>query len=325
MTADAAKIDAEQPWNSPDAPQLDRRSAADWLLALKVSDRCKYLIALDLAADNGVALDRQSYLANLAMVKGGGLEAFWTASEAFRCRGGNQQLAQVLALDIGNHRIHTGLPAVSIQSRGNSALVTTADGKATEADDVILTIPPSVWPKLQIYPPFPDALAPQMGLAMKFLLGLEKPIWKQLGRSAHGYTDRPISMTWEQTAGQRGPGECLCAFSAGPAAEAARALAPEDRSLMYRQTLNELYPGIDKVFAGGAYFDWPGDPATAAGYSFPAPGQVTTIGPLLQKPHGRIHFAGEYASYKFAGYMEGALSTGVAVARRIAQRDGVRV
>ena len=70
--------------------------------------------------------------------------------------------------------------------------------------------------------------------------------------------------------------------------------------------------------------DWPGDPLTRAGYSFPAPGQVTTQGPLLQQGHGRLHFAGEYTCYKFAGYMEGGLQSGAAVARRLADRDGVR-
>jgi hypothetical protein len=38
---------------------------------------------------------------------------------------------------------------------------------------------------------------------------------------------------------------------------------------------------------------------------------------------GRLHFAGEHASYKFVGYMEGALNSGAAVAKRLATRDGV--
>jgi monoamine oxidase len=60
------------------------------------------------------------------------------------------------------------------------------------------------------------------------------------------------------------------------------------------------------------------------GYSFPAPGQVTTVGPLMYKGVGnRLHFAGEHACYKFAGYMEGALNSGVSLARRLAARDGV--
>ena len=57
-------------------------------------------------ADNGVVSEWQSYLGNLAMVKGGGLEKYWTESEVYRCKGGNQQLATKLAAAIGAPRSH---------------------------------------------------------------------------------------------------------------------------------------------------------------------------------------------------------------------------
>ena len=68
---------------------------------------------------------------------------------------------------------------------------------------------------------------------------------------------------------------------------------------------------------------WPKEEWTKAGYSFPAPGQVTSIGPTYYKGLGRLHFAGEHTCYKFVGYMEGALNSGVMVARRLAARDGL--
>ena len=50
---------------------------------------------------------------------------------------------------------------------------------------------------------------------------------------------------------------------------------------------------------------------------------MTTVGPLLHDGiEGRLHFAGEHACYKFVGYMEGALNSGVSIARRLAVRDG---
>ena len=41
-------------------------------------------------------------------------------------------------------------------------------------------------------------------------------------------------------------------------------------------------------------------------------------GPTLRQGIGRLHFAGEHSSYGFMGYMEGALESGAAAARRIA-------
>jgi monoamine oxidase len=60
-----------------------------------------------------------------------------------------------------------------------------------------------------------------------------------------------------------------------------------------------------------------------ASYSFPAPGQVTAQGPTFGRGLGRLHFAGEYCAYAFMGYMEGALQSGAAAARRIASHDGI--
>ena len=69
--------------------------------------------------------------------------------------------------------------------------------------------------------------------------------------------------------------------------------------------------------------DWPSDPWVKASYSFPAPGQVTAQGPTFGRGLGRLHFAGEYCAYAFMGYMEGALQSGAAAARRIVSHDGI--
>ena len=67
--------------------------------------------------------------------------------------------------------------------------------------------------------------------------------------------------------------------------------------------------------------DWPSDPWVKASYSFPAPGEVTTLGPLLQQAAGgRIHLAGEHTCYAFVGYMEGALQSGARLARKLMMR-----
>ena len=46
--------------------------------------------------------------------------------------------------------------------------------------------------------------------------------------------------------------------------------------------------------------------------------------PILRAPFDKLHFAGEHTNYAFVGYMEGALGSGVALARaaRRARRRG---
>ena len=74
IVTDAAKVDATQPWTAANAEALDKRTLADWINKLSASPICKSALHAMMMADNGVVTDWQSYLGNLAVVKGGGLE-----------------------------------------------------------------------------------------------------------------------------------------------------------------------------------------------------------------------------------------------------------
>lgn len=324
MNADAEPIDADRPWKSPSADALDRRTVADWLKDQEMSDLCREALRSQLAGDNGVALSQQSYLGMLTQIKGGGVEKYWTESEVYRCKGGNGQLATKLAEAIGKDRINLSLPVKNIKVAPDKVEARCSDGRTITADDLVLTVPPTVWGKIEFNPPLPAALKPQMGVNLKYLAGVKGRFWVEKKLAPDSLTDGPVSMTWDGTDNQPGDeGACMVAFSGGPAAEMVRAKVGKDADGFYKAELEKIYPGYGESFVRGRFMDWPGDVWTMGGYSFPAPGQVTTIGPLLEKGLGRLHFAGEHACYKFVGYMEGGLNSGVTVARRLAVRDGV--
>jgi monoamine oxidase len=200
---------------------------------------------------------------------------------------------------------------------------TLGNGKVLEAEHVLLTAPPSVWNKIAIDPVLPAALAPQMGTNIKYLMSLKSPVWRRTEMGPELLSDGPVSMTWHATDGQKGAGEAMVAFSGGPSADACREWTATQRDRNYLAELNKVYRGITASFVRARFMDWPSDPWTKGSYSFPAPGQVTSQGPTLYDGIGRLHFAGEYTSYAFVGFMEGALNSGAAVAKRIAERDGV--
>jgi monoamine oxidase len=188
---------------------------------------------------------------------------------------------------------------------------------------VALAAPPTTWGKIQFNPSLPRALAPQMGHNVKYLAAVKGRFWKEKKLSPDSLTDGLVSMTWEGTDNQPDDaGACLNCFSGGPQAQQARDFPKNKRDAEYGAELEKLYPGFKDNFVGARFMDWPGEPWTLAGYSFPAPGQVTTVGPLMRKGVGNLHFAGEHTSYKFVGYMEGALNSGAALAKRLATRDG---
>lgn len=323
MNSDAEPVNADEPWLTPNAAALDKKSTREWLDSIEADPLTKQGLAIVLAADNGQDPARQSYLGNLAQVKGGGMEKYWTESEVYRCKGGNQQLATKLAEAIGRDRIILELPATSIEPRGSGMLVTAKDGRTLECDDVVLAVPPTVWKRIEIKGGL-GGLSPQMGVNVKYLAHVKSKFWKDKKLAPDSLTDGDISMTWDGTDNQGDDGPaCLIAFSGGPAAERARARSREDRDAAYGKAYEALYPGFADQFVNARFMDWPGDQWCQAGYSFPAPGQVTTMGPMMHKGFGRLHVAGEHACYKFVGYMEGGLNSGASLARRIAQRDGV--
>ncbi|MBK9119117.1 MAG: FAD-dependent oxidoreductase [Phycisphaerales bacterium] len=320
LTDLARPIDADRPWLSTDAARLDQQSVAEWLAAQRdISPLCRRAFEVQLEADNTVPLVRQSLLGLLACIRGGGLEKYWTESEAFRCRGGNQQLAHRLRAALGEEHLRLECPVAAVRSDDRGVVVEAASGECLTADAVVVAVPPSVWDRIRFEPALPAQLRPQMGVAVKYLAAVARPFWSAAGLSPWSFGDGPVSWTWEGTAGQSRPAgpAVLVSFSGGAAAEACRRFPTDTRDVRYAQELERVYPGFTAERQTARFMDWPSDPWTRAGYSFPAPGQVTLQGPILHAGLGPVHFAGEHVCYKFIGYMEGALQSGVAVARRV--------
>jgi monoamine oxidase len=324
MNDEAKAVNEDEPWKTPNAGVLDNKTTAQWIAALEASPLCKAAITAQLTSDNGQMTSWQSYLGNLTQVKGGGVEKYWTDSEVYRCKGGNQQLALKLAAAIGEKRILLSTPVSAIKQLEKKVEVTLADGKKLEAEECILAIPPTVWRRVAIDPPLPGQFQPQMGSNVKFLMGMKGKFWEESKLSQYCLTNGPATMTWDGTDNQTaGEGACLTVFSGGPASEACRQWKTEERAEKYLLELERMYPDIRKNFQKSRFMDWPSEFYTNASYSFPAPGQITTMGPILREGLGHLHFAGEHASYKFVGYMEGALNAGASLALRMAKKDGV--
>jgi monoamine oxidase len=318
LDADAAKVeDPFAPWETRGAVDWDRQSLAEWIAKLGASDLCKTGIDVQMTADNGVVTAWQSYLGNLAMIKGGGGERYWTETEVFRCAGGSQQLARHLARAVGDARIHLR-QAVSSITATDRRVVVEAASRRHEADYAVLAVPPPTWNRIAFTPRLHVASVPQMGSNVKFLMRVRDQFWRRGGLAADSLTDGPVHLTWHTTQHQKVSGAGVVAFSGGPAADACRAWTAAERTDRYLAALAPIYRGVRASFERGRFMDWPSDPWVKGSYSFPAPGEVTRLGPQLQQPLAdRVVLAGEHTCYAFVGYMEGALQSGARAARRI--------
>ena len=304
----AAEINVERPWEGPKAGDLDRSSVQEWLTGQKVSGAARRVFANGLES-NAVPLAAQSLLAQLVQVKGGGFDGYWEGSDVYRCATGTQSLAQCLAGEIGMDAVHLGTRVERVERQPQGFRIKTVGGPWQAFDFVVLAVPPSVWGNMALPSGMPTGL--QMGKAVKNITWLK-------GGSVQNKRVVGAELTTEVWAsrpvGQSSP---FVNFSAAQRAEMASVRPAEERRQIYAAELSAalaqgLKPGVDSTFV-----NWLGESLTQAGYSFPAPGQITRVGSLWDTGLQGLHFAGEHTFYAFVGYMEGALRSGLRAADKI--------
>jgi monoamine oxidase len=323
-------LDAYEPWSNPDSETLDNMTLSDWVQNRVCSKLCKEAIELMMASDNGIPASEQSLLGVLAMVKGGGLDRYWSDSELYRCRGGNQLLAEAFrdALNQGKTRVYCDNPVKSLSRAEGAILVRDEKGQLPVVDDVVLAIPPSVWSKIEVssFPVLQAKLAkpPVMGRNVKALMRLTSRFWEDYGSSPTLSQDGPVDLTWETTEAEKKEEFVMVAFSGATDADECRAWPAAEKKDKYVKALSAVYPRLDQAMDAFEFKDWPATEWSLASYYFPRPGEVLEWGPFWKTGfEDWLHFAGEHTCYAFVGYMEGALVSGYRLARRLAIRDGV--
>ena len=322
MNAAAEHVDADEPWCSENAAELDRQSVAQWIESRDLDPDLRRAIHAGTAANNGVPTERQSLLAMYAQVKGGGLERYWSESEVYRAQGGNQSLAIALASTLPSDALLLSTAVVGVEQSARGARVTCADGRTLEADFVVLATPPSSWRHVRFDPPLPADLAPQMGVSVKYVSGMDGRFWRELGIGQYALGDGEAAITWDPTSGQdQGEEAALTVFASADPAERSRARGSADRRAAYERELDLCFPGFARHVTTTRFHNWPAEKWTGSGYSFPAPGEVVRVLPRLREWHGVLAFTGEHTSSAFVGYMEGGLESGLRTARMLALRS----
>ena len=143
------------------------------------------------------------------------------------------------------------------------------------------------------------------------------------------YADTGYQPTWEATRGQPGRPGILVAYTGGATTDALFLGHPygntQDRNAGVIQDARRFLARIEPVFPGLGQL-WNGRPAGAiphlnplwnCSYSYWRVGQYQTIAGYEAVPQGQVYFAGEHTSVEFQGFMEGAASSGVRVARQV--------
>ena len=274
-----SEISNPKAWNEPPLVSLDEHTLIEYMRAQGASEAAVQLIQ-DM---RGSAVERGSTLS--AAVSSIGL---YRAGAPFVLPGGNDQLPTAMAKRLSS-RIQYGVEAVALQASEDDIEVQARRGDhpvSLQADRAICTVPAPVLRSIRVEPELPEATQAALrdlpyanpgGLHQRAILGAYIT-----GAAADRLAHRPDAEVMEAALGH----------------------------------MEKPHPQIREFQEGGVVTAWSQDPYALGAFSAPEPGDVTAHLQALQRPHGRIHFAGEHTTVLRAS-MEGALRSGIRAAREV--------
>lgn len=314
----AGQVDPDAPWDARKAAAWDSTSVADWVRRSVFTRDAKDLIRLAVHAVWMAEPEEISLLHFLAYTSSAGsIEALLDTeggAQDSRVRGGTQAISEVMADRLGA-RVELRQPVTSIEHSGESVRVE-ALGIEVTARRAIVALPPALAGRLTYRPEMPpvrrgltDRMLP--GSAIKGVAAYERPFWRDAGLSGSATSvGSPLSMVFDGSTGEGGPGLLVCFFEAGAAVEAA-GLTERERGEVVASTLERMFG--PEASAPVEYRDcvWANEEFSRGCYgAFMPPGAWTGFGSALREPVGPIHWAGAETATRWTGYMDGAISSG---------------
>jgi monoamine oxidase len=310
---------AEQRWSSGVARYLARRSVEDWLTTLQDESLLPLAVSL-----RGFFLADPADLSLLALV-----DQFASDDPAsarmFRFKDGNDSLVHTLAKQIDND-IVLGTTVVAVNQGATRVQVRLRerDGALEEmtADFVVLAIPATTLKAIAMDPPLPDLQRQAItqlsyGHATKVLVQFDRRFWRTPARARAFGTDLPIGATWEANEEQSGRPGILAFLAGGRASGQMQAILSREGAHGVVPHLSWLGAERTMVIAAQAV-TWENDPWAQGGYAVFKRGYDPELREWLGRPHGHTFFAGEHTSFGSQGYMNGAIESGLRVAREVA-------
>lgn len=321
----ARGIDLARPWTHHRAKQLDGTTCQTWIDEHVGTAGARALVRAAILALFSAEPSDLSMLYLLWFVKSGGsLERLLNTTggaQQSQLVGGSQRLPDGLAAQLGD-RLSLASPARRVITDGEQVTVH-ADRVTVTARRVIVAVPPPMIPRIAFEPGL-SALKDQlyqrmpMGSVGKVIAIYRAPFWRANGLTGQAVSDvGPISNTFDLTAPGGGRGVLMGFVDA----QHAREFWDLDEGERRRRALAQFTRWYGREAAEPAdYLDlsWDALPRhRGCPIAIPTPGALVGFGPALRRPEGKLHFASTETALRWAGYMDGAIRAGEAVAAEV--------
>jgi monoamine oxidase len=211
---------------------------------------------------------------------------------------------------------------VSQDATGAEVSLEDAGGRQqVRGDQLIITMPFHLQRNLHVTPAFS---ATRMRAIREILptsvtrvyLQCRQRFWEAAGLDGTAGTDLAIQQVNHSTIAQPGSRGILDSYTTGARARRLAALGADERLKAVITEMARVHPELLRHVEGGTSYSWDSDPWARGDYAYFKPGQIRQFFPHIQRPEGRIHFAGD-AIGGIPGYIEGAMRSARAAAEQI--------
>jgi monoamine oxidase len=254
----------------------------------------------------------------------GQFRTFGKSNEKMHVRGGNDQIATILATKLGS-QITTSSPLTAIKKNADGSYALTLGSSVVQADHVVLALPFSLLRGVN----FSKAGFNQvktwainelgMGTNAKVHVQFTSRFWRGQGCTGETYADTGYQNTWEVSRAQGGDSGLLVWYTGGnPGVAVGSGTVAAQVTTNFLPKIEPVLPGATAAWNGKATRDhWTSYPWTKGSYSYWKAGQYTRFSGAEKERSGNCHFAGEHTSQDFQGYLQGAVETGERAASEI--------
>ncbi len=331
----AAEIAVDAPWSHPKAGEWDSMTLAEWIRANAINkDGVENLIRNWTQPGFGADPSELSLLYVVWYIACSGNERnvgtfsrnsdTENGAQERRYIGGSQLIPLRMARQLGD-RVALAAPVRRIDQRDGHAVVHTGRGKV-RAKHVIVAAPPSLVLDIDWFPRLPRRRRQllqhmDMGQLMKCDAVYDEPFWRGQDLNGFGLNDSgAVRVAFDNSPSDGDPG-VLLAFVGGstwreygllPRAERKRRVLEGFAAFFGEQALHPVEYTEQ---------DWTKERWTRGGpVAIMGPGTLTSFGPAIRKPFGRVHWAGTETSTYWTGYMDGAVRAGKRAALEVLER-----
>ncbi|KAF8387388.1 hypothetical protein PRIPAC_76530 [Pristionchus pacificus] len=326
------KINVLDAFSWEGAVAADEQSVASFARSIALTRSARDALDIGMRAVYGAEAKRMSLLYHLLYCRSGGsfmdlVEATGDGAQAFRIKGGSQQISLKLAEAVGNERVRlrSGVRRVET-SEGGPTRVTLESGERLECKRLVLAIPPNQCGLVEFSPPLGymkrrlyDNMTP--GHLIKFVVTYKSAFWREDGKSGEIISAGRTTI----------PGEILpivCSYDA-TTSNGSPAIVGFIHAELHDWTVNERCNAVVKdlvrffgtkalaEFIAYEEKNWNKEPFNGGcPVDYVTPGNMDAFGSIRDMHYG-VHFAGTETALVWMGYMSGAVESGKRAANEV--------